>query len=204
MANFKALGWAEASTKTGKAPARQVLDKLCLKCDDDGRVFRDTEDIAKLCEMGYRTMVRWLDYLEDAGLIVVVRRIRPNGSEAKPVVLINYPEAAHLNGAVTMLDYPTPTGTRVMYPRDPITLLERRIQWSSNGEIGGVHKSHAAKVTEWREQQVDQPANLAGWQPANLATSTTSGNDENQQVDQPANLAGWQPANLATSTTSGN
>ncbi|MCI2424378.1 hypothetical protein MOQ72_44045, partial [Saccharopolyspora sp. K220] len=25
----------------------------------------------------------------------------------------------------------------------------------------------------------DQPANLAGWQPANLATSTTSGNDEN-------------------------
>lgn len=137
VANWKALTWSESIT-TGKQAARHVLTVLCLKCDDEYRVFSDATRLAGFCEISTRRLYGWRDYLEEHGFITVIRRVRANGSEAKPITLLNVPDAPHLNDTPVVLDY----HGKHLYPRDPYELHAAGIRWISGNEVGRVHPSH--------------------------------------------------------------
>lgn len=174
MANWKALTWSE-SLKTGKQAARHVLTVLCMKCDDDYRVFSDAARLAGFCELSTRRIYGWLDYLEERGLVTVIRRVRPNGSEAKPITLLNVPDAPHLNGKPVVLDY----GGKYLYPREPNGLRRADIRWVSAGEVGRTHPSHAAPVDQGDDSSACQGDGLAG-----CMTSTDGDQPEVGQRDE--------------------
>lgn len=178
MANWKALTWSE-SVRTGKQAARHVLTVLCLKSDDDYRVFSDATRLAGFCELSTRRIYGWLDYLEQHGLVTVIRRVRPNGSEAKPITLLNAPDAPHLNGKPVVLDY----GGKYLYPREPAGLRQAGIQWVSAGDLGHVHPSHPDPA---------QPDDSSGWQGDELAGCSTSADHDHSQVTQHDESSGRQ------------
>lgn len=178
MANWKALTWSE-SVRTGKQAARHVLTVLCLKCDDDFRVFSDATRLAGFCELSTRRIYGWLDYLEQHGLVTVIRRVRPNGSEAKPITLLNAPDAPHLNGKPVILDY----GGKYLYPREPAGLRKAGIQWVSAGDLGRVHPSHPDPT---------QHDESSGWQDDELAGCSTSADQDPSQVEQHDESSGRQ------------
>lgn len=175
MANWKALAWSE-TVKTGRSQARAVLTMLCLKATDDGKVWSDATRIADLCELSTRRLHDWRDYLHKHSFITVVRRVRPNGSEAKPVTLLNYPEAPHLKGEPVRLDY----DGKYLYPRDPDGLRQAGITWISAEGLGGIHPSH-------------QPDKLSGWQRDSSSGCATSENAGNPQDTQHDSSSGCQP-----------
>lgn len=180
MANWKALAWSE-TVKTGKPQARAVLTMLCLKATDDGKVWSDAARIARLCELSPRRLYDWRDYLAEHGFVTVIRRVRPNGSEAKPATLINYPDAPHLNGAPVRLDY----DGKYLYPRDPDALRAAGITWISAETTEQLHPAH---------RQTDSSS---GCQADELSGCVTGGNRNDQQVRQADELSGWQPDDLS-------
>ena len=186
MANWKALTWSE-TVQTGKPQARHVLTTLCLKCNDDFRVFSDAERLAGFCELSTRRLSDSRDYLEKHGFITVIRRLRPNGSEAKPITLLNVPGAPHLSGTPVVLDY----GGKYLYPRLPQELHDAGIRWVAAGEEARVHPSHTQPVDNSAESD-DQHDELSGCQHDELSGCVTRGEGVDPLESQHDELSGCQ------------
>lgn len=88
-----------------------------------------------MCELSVKPMRRAQDELERRGLITVIRRRRANYAEATPVVLLNHPEAPHLNGKAVVLDFEG----KFLYPLDPDGLRKAGVEWISANTLGRVH-----------------------------------------------------------------
>ena len=192
MANWKALTWSE-TVQTGKPQARHVLTTLCLKCNDDFRVFSDAERLAGFCELSTRRLSDSRDYLEKHGFITVIRRLRPNGSEAKPITLLNVPGAPHLSGTPVVLDY----GGKYLYPRLPQELHDAGVRWVAAGEDGRVHPSHTQPVDNSVESG-DQHDESSGWQHDELSGCVTRDDGVDPPENQHDELSGWQHDNSST------
>lgn len=176
MANWSALRWSE-TVRTGNPSARHVLTMYCLKSDDSGVTYRDAAGMADLCEMTTRTLKTWRDYLATHGYLLVIRRMRRNGREAKPLTIVSYPEAPHLNGQAVRLDY----HGQHMYPKDPEALRAAGVEWIAAESPGAVHPS----------------ADFALGPGVNVAPGMTSNDSEPPQVEPSANLASGPRAKFA-------
>lgn len=84
----QAKKWARAQDHVDRGAAAKLLDVLAWKADEHGVFWDGVKAIAREARCTDRTVTRNLDLLEEAGLVLRVRRFRKNGSRTTDYVIL--------------------------------------------------------------------------------------------------------------------
>lgn len=168
--SFDAFKWAKDS-RVGEHPAKLVLILMADKVNSQFELYPSKTELANDCEMSKRTLDKWLTYLDDRGFVTLVERLRSNGSQARTLMLVNHPDAPHMNGEPICLDY----RSSQLYPKDPDRLRARGFQWIAGGQRGGeLGKERTAKTAKGQVRGGAESAPPGGAGPASLNSPTDS------------------------------
>lgn len=85
--SWAATAWAE-KVKTGSPATKLVLLALANFADDEGYCFPSQKTLADITECGERSIRRYLDHLEEMGVLRRVRRHRSDGSKTSDGVFL--------------------------------------------------------------------------------------------------------------------
>lgn len=149
--SWEALLWAK-TTRVGNHVDKLVLLMICEKANERFELYPSKQQLAHDCEMSSRRVGDHQKNLHDAGFITVIERVRKNGSQGRTTVVINHPDAPHMNGEPIVLDFQG----HHLYPKDPDRLRTAGVQWISGGELNAVcpaSKRAAKKTTEAAAQE---------------------------------------------------
>lgn len=104
--NYKAMEWA-FEQPLADSPAKFLLVAIAGHAGRDLSCFPSRNRLAKMTGMSVRTIARKVDVLQEAGLIQVTTRKRPNGSftSSEYVLLMNQPEDS-VSGGYGQSDIP--------------------------------------------------------------------------------------------------
>lgn len=128
--SWEALTWAK-KTRVGNHVDKLVLILMAEKVNERFELYPAKKDLAYDCEMAKSTLDAAQQRLADAGLITIVERLRHNGAQGRTTMLVNHPDAPHMNGEPIVLDF---QGHK-LYPKFPDRLREAGLQWISGGEL---------------------------------------------------------------------
>lgn len=85
--SFQAMAWA-VEQKTGSTIGKAILLMLANYADSDGRCFPSYERIANDCECSRRSVISWVDRLEQLGLLKKEVRRRKDGTQTSNFITL--------------------------------------------------------------------------------------------------------------------
>ena len=77
--SVQAMAWAWQQKLTKKPPAKAVLVALANFADESGECFPGQERLMEMTELSRASVIRAVEFLQEAGLVTVERRTRANG-----------------------------------------------------------------------------------------------------------------------------
>lgn len=131
--SWDTLKWAK-DTRVGNHADKLVLLVMADKSNERFELYPSKQELAHDCEMSPRRVGDHQQSLADKGLITVVERLRANGAQARTTVVINHPDAPHMNGEPITLDFQGYWN----YPKYPDLLRESGIQWVAGTKLNAV------------------------------------------------------------------
>lgn len=102
--SWEALTWAK-KTRVGNHVDKLILILMAEKVNERFELYPAKKDLAYDCEMAKSTLDAAQQRLADAGLITIVERLRHNGAQGRTTMLVNHPDAPHMNGEPIVLDF---------------------------------------------------------------------------------------------------
>lgn len=130
MSSWKALAWAKDQT-VGSHVGKLLLLLLCEKVNERFELYPSKRQLATEAELGRNAVRVRQDTLSADGFLTVIERVRANGAQARSTVLVNHPEAPHMNGKPVVLDFQA----KHLYPKDPEALRAAGIEWVAGGTL---------------------------------------------------------------------
>lgn len=85
--SFQAMAWA-VDQKTGSTIGKAVLMMLANYADSEGRCFPSYDRIAEDCECSRRSVITWIDNLEESGLLKKEVRRRKDGTQTSNYITL--------------------------------------------------------------------------------------------------------------------
>lgn len=85
------LSWAWKQN-VGQSQAKLVLVKLAEQSNDDGECWPSMRTIARDCEFGERSAMRWIRHLEELGLVTAVARHDERGRQTSNLYRLSFQE----------------------------------------------------------------------------------------------------------------
>lgn len=132
--NYKAMEWA-FEQPLADSSAKFLLVAIAGHAGRDLSCFPSHNRLAKMTGMSVRTITRKVDVLQEAGLIQVTTRKRPNGSftSSEYVLLMNQPEA-NLSGG---------------YSQDDISIRDNSLRDTDNIVVSSGYDKMADGEIDW-------------------------------------------------------
>lgn len=137
MSSWKALAWAKDQT-VGSHVGKLLLLLLCEKVNERFELYPSKRQLAAEAELGRNAVRIRQDALSADGFLTVIERVRANGAQARSTVLVNHPEAPHMNGKPVVLDFQA----NHLYPKDPEALRAARIEWVAGGNLNATRNGN--------------------------------------------------------------